>query len=88
MTATTADQITEGRQQYVFVFPCGCPRSVVEAAEVPDAEAARHLIAPLKSEKKMLDLEGVRVLLVDQAEYEERYLPLMRIRCPHPRAER
>lgn len=68
---------------YVFVFPCGCPRTVVRGAE--DEAAAWHEAAPLRAEKKMLHLEHVTVRRVTVDEYQATYEPMMSQRCPHPR---
>lgn len=71
---------------YVFVFPCGCPRTAVRGAE--DEEAAWHQAAPLRAEKKMLHLDGVEVLRLTPDDYEHTYAALMSQRCPHPRGRR
>lgn len=76
------------RTQYVFVYPCGCPRTVIDGSSVADAEEAWAEAAPLKAERHWLDVQGVQLLHVSHAEYVARFSELMRTGCTHPRADR
>ena len=56
------------RHQWVFVYPCGCPRTVIEGSSVANAEEAWREAAPLKAERHWLEVQGVRLECVTHAE--------------------
>jgi hypothetical protein len=73
------------RTQYVFVYPCGCPRTVIEGSSVADADEALAEAAPLGAERHWLEVQGVRLIQVSHQEYLDRFSGLMRTGCPHQR---
>lgn len=85
-TTTTGSAVDAAATVFVFVFPCGCPRTVVTGAE--DEDAAWHQAAPLRAEKKLLLLEKVTVRRVTVDEYRATWQPMMSEKCPHPREGR
>ena len=86
MSTTTAETPTTppatGHTQYVFVYPCGCPRTVVDADTVDDAEEAWKIAAPLGAERKWLGLQGVTQRVMTDDEYAE-LASQVRRGCPH-----
>ena len=92
MAATTtqpalfaAKPASSGRTQYVFVYRCGCPRTVIEGSSVDNAAEAWAEAAPLRAERHWLEAQEVQLLHVSHQEYLDRFSALMRAGCPHPR---
>lgn len=78
----TADN-PSGQAHYVFTWPCGCRRIVIDASTVADVDGAWRAAAPLKAEPAFLRYLGVQVEMMSHADYVARYPDTARTGCPH-----
>lgn len=76
--------MSEGRTQWVFVLPCGCPEAVLEGdAAESKSQALREVY---DRGQKYIDAaldRGIDVIHIPHAEYVAKFYEKMRAGCTH-----
>lgn len=75
------------RRHWVFVYRCGCPFGLVEAALLGEVEKAEDgawdAMFDSRAEERRARNGGVRAEYVDHATYEREFYPRMTQKCTH-----